>query len=425
MQPTSSSLFTLALGLQAPWAVSDVAFDAEAGRLDLQVSFQPGARFTCPHCGAAQQPVHDTLTRAWRHLNFFQYQAYLQAKVPRVRCGACGKTTQVPVPWAREGSGFSLLMEALIVTLIKAMPVRQVAQLLAVSDQRLWRILDHYVANARAREDFSAVTTLGLDETAARRGHHYISLFHDLDAGRLLFACEGRTADVVAQFADDLEAHGGCAENLTAACIDMSTRYRAGLAEYLPWVNVTFDEFHVIQLVNRAVDAVRRQEIKTNPQLKRSRYLWLKDRQAWTARQIRQYVDLKRLNLKTHRAFRIKEALRAIFHHAPDRETAEPLLKQWYSWARRCRIEPIKQVALSLKNHWEGILNAFDSKLTNGRVEGINSLIQAAKAKARGYGTTQHLITISYLVAGNLTHLPASPFKLTGTPAVATGAQGV
>jgi transposase len=425
MKPTSSSLFTLALGLQTPWAVSDVAFDAEAGRLDLQVSFQPGARFTCPHCGAEQQPVHDTLAREWRHLNFFQYQAYLLAKVPRVCCGACGKTTQVPVPWAREGSGFSLLMEALIVTLIKAMPVRQVAQLLAVSDQRLWRILDHYVANARAREDFSAVTTLGLDETAARRGHHYISLFHDLDAGRLLFACEGRTADVVAQFADDLEAHGGCAENLTAACIDMSTSYRAGLAEYLPWVDVTFDEFHVIQMVNRAVDEVRRQEIRTNPQLKRSRYLWLKDRQDWTARQIRQYVDLKRLNLKTHRAFQIKEALRDIFHHAPDRETAEPLLKQWYSWARRCRIEPIKQVALSLKNHWEGILNAFDSKLTNGRVEGINSLIQAAKAKARGYGTTQHLITISYLVAGNLTHLPASPFKLTGTPAAAASAQGV
>ena len=192
MKPTSSSLFTLALGLQAPWAVSAVAFDADAGRLDLQVSFQPGARFTCPQCGAEQQPVHDTLEREWRHLNFFQYQAYLQAKVPRVRCVACGKTTQVPVPWAREGGGFSLLMEALMVTLIKAMPVRQVAQLLAVSDPRIWRILDHYVDNARAQEDFSGVTTIGLDETAAWRGHHDISLFHDLDAGRLLFACAVR-----------------------------------------------------------------------------------------------------------------------------------------------------------------------------------------------------------------------------------------
>jgi transposase len=423
MKPTSTSQFTLALGLQAPWAVSEGAFEADAGRFELQVSFQPGARFTCSQCGAEQQPVHDTLEREWRHLNFFQYQAYLQAKVPHVGCVTCGKTTQVL--WARKGSGFRLLMEALMVTLIKAMPVRQVAQLLAVSDPSIWRILAHYVDNARAQEDFSGVTTIGLDETAAQRGHHYISLFHDLDAGRLLLTYAGRTADVVAPIADGPEAQDGCAENLTAACIDMSTRYRVGLAEHLPWVDVTFDEFHIIQLVNRAVDEVRCQETKTSPTLKRSRYLWLKDRQGWTERQVRQYVDLKRLNLKTHRDFRIKEALRDIFHHAPDRETAEPLLNPWYAWARRCRIEPTKHVAMSLKNHWEGILNAFDAKLTNGRIESINALIQAAKAKARGYGTTSHLIIISYLVAGKFTHLPASPFKLKKVLTIAAGVQGV
>lgn len=409
---SSSSLFTQALGLQAPWEVADVAFDPAAGRIDLRVGFSRGARFACPDCGAEDQGVHDTLTREWRHLNFFQYQAYLQAKVPRVRCSACGKTSQVPVPWARVGSGFTLLMEALVVTLCQAMPVRQVAQLLAVSDQRLWRTLDHYVDQARAQEDFSGVRTIGLDETAARRGHDYISLFHDLDAGRLLFACEGRKAEVVAAFADDLEEHGGCAENIEALCIDMSTSYRAGVETHLPWAEVTFDEFHVIALVNKAVDEVRRQEVKANPHLKRSRYLWLKDKHDWTNRQIRQFAELKQLNLKTHRAFQIKETLREIFRTAADRQEAEPLLERWYSWARRCRIEPIKQVAKSLKNHWEGILNAFDSKLTNGRVEAANGQIQAAKAKARGYGTTRHLITISYLIASKLTHLPASPFKL-------------
>ena len=138
----------------------------------------------------------------------------------------------------------------------------------------------------------------------------------------------------------------------------------------------------------------------------------MKDKRAWTGPQIAQFADLKQLNLKTHRAFRIKESLREIFHSAPSREEAEPLLNQWYSWARRCRLDPIKQVAKTLKDHWAGILNAFDSKLTNGRVEGANSLVQAAKAKARGYGTVKHLITIAYLVAGKLTHLPASPFKL-------------
>jgi transposase len=406
------SLFSAALGLAAPWQVVDVRFDPKAGRIDFQVAFTPGARFACPHCGGEHQPVHDTLEREWRHLNFFQFQAYLHAKVPRVRCGVCGKTTQVPLPWARPGSGFTQLMEALVVTLCQAMTVHQVAQLLAVSDMRLWRTLDHYVEQARAQEDFSPVTAVGLDETAARRGHAYISLFHDLDAGRLLFGCEGRKAAVVAQFADDLEAHGGCAENVRAVCIDMSASYRAGVDQHLPWAEVTFDEFHVIQLVNSAVDEVRRQEVKSTPSLKRSRYLWLKDKHAWSRRQILQYTDLKRLNLKTHRAFRIKEALREIFRSAPDRETAQPLLMRWYQWARRCRLEPIKRVAKTLKDHWEGILNAFDSKLTNGRVEAANSLIQAAKAKARGYGTTKHLITVAYLVAGKLTHLPASPFKL-------------
>ena len=410
MNPTS--LFTVALGLHAPWAVADVTFDPAAGRIDFQVGFVPGSRFACPHCGAEHQPVHDTQEREWRHLNFFQFEAYIHAKVPRVRCDSCAKTTQVPVPWARPQSGFTQLMEALIVTLCQAMTVRQVAQLLGVGDMRLWRTLDYYVDGARAQEDFSAVTSIGLDETAARRGHHYISLFHDLDAPRLLFACEGRKADVVAEFADDLEAHGGCAENIRNLCIDMSTSYRAGDDAHLPWAAVTFDEFHVIQLVNKAVNEVRREEVKSTPSLKRSRYIWLKDKQAWTPRQHAQFADLRNLNLKTHRAFRIKESLREIFHSATNREDAEVLLNQWYSWARRCRLEPIKQVAKTIKDHWQGVLNAFDSKLTNGRVEAANGQIQAAKAKARGYGTTRHLITISYLIASKLTHLPASPFKL-------------
>ena len=408
---SSTSLFTLALGLQAPWEVVDAAFDPAGGHLDLQLGFASGARFACPCCGAQHQGVHDTLERTWRHLNFFQYQALLHAKVPRVRCQACGKTSQVPVPWAREGSGFTLLMEALLVSLCQAMPVRQVAQLLAVSDMRVWRTLDHYVDQARAQEDFSMVSSIGLDETAARRGHDYISLFHDLDAGRLLFGCEGRKSEVLDSFAEDLEAHAGCAENVKAVCVDMSASYRSGIETHLPWAEITFDEFHVIQLVNKALDEVRRQEVKDHPCLKRTRYIWLKDKRDWSNHQTIEFHDLKRLNLKTHRAFRIKEALREIFHTAPDRQSAQPLLERWYSWARRCRIEPIKKVAKTLKDHWEGILNAFDSKLTNARVEAANGRIQAAKAKARGYGTTRHLITISYLIAGKLIHLPACPFK--------------
>ena len=407
----SRSLFTAALGLQAPWKVEEVSFDPTEGRIDFYVGFQRGAHFTCPSCGAKDQAVHDTRERTWRHLNFFQYQAYIHAKVPRVHCQSCGKTTQVEVPWARPGSGFSQLMEALIVTLCRAMTVSEVAQLLRVGPMRIWRILDHYVEAARAQEDFVDVQAVGLDETAARRGHRYISLFHDLEERRLLFACDGRKAEVVDAFCEDLEAHGGCAENVRKICIDMSASFASGIAAYLPWAEVTFDEFHVIQLVNKAVDQVRREEVKQVPLLKRSRYTWLKDADHWTRRQTLQFADLSRMNLKTLRAWRIKEFLRDIFATATSAKEAEPLLERWYSWARRCRLEPMKQVAKTLKAHWQGILNAFDSRLTNGSVEAVNGRIQAAKAKARGYGTTRHLITMAYLVAGKLTHLPASPFQ--------------
>jgi len=192
--------------------------------------------------------------------------------------------------------------------------------------------------------------------------------------------------------------------------MDMSTSYQAGVCEHLPWAAITFEEFHIIQLVNKTIDEVRRQEVKRAPERRCTRYIWLKDKLTWSNRQIAQFADLKSRNLKTHRAFRIQETLREIFHSAQSTVPAEPLLDKWYSWARRCCLEPIKAVAKTLKDHWPSFLNAFDSRLTNGYVEAVNSLIQAAEAKARGYGTTKHLINTAYFVADKLPPLPTSPF---------------
>jgi transposase len=267
------------------------------------------------------------------------------------------------------------------------------------------------VGAARAQEDHSQVRAVGLDETAARRGQHYISLFHDLKGKRLLFACEGRDQSTVAAFAADLQAHGGDPQAIEQVCIDMSGAYLAGVAKHLPKATVSFDAFHVIQLANQAVDKVRREEVKTEPALRGTRWTWLKDAHDWTRKQLNDFHWLSRARLKTARAWRLKEALRDIYATATTREQAETALTRWHSWARRSRLQPMKRLAATLKEHWDGVLAAFDSGLTNGRAEGINSLIQAAKARARGYRTTRSLITIAYLIAGNLAHLPASPFN--------------
>jgi len=168
-------LFAAALGLQSPWHVSKLNFSEKEKRLDIEIDFEPGSLFSCPVCGKPAK-AYDTNKQSWRHMDFFQHQAHLHARVPRVECSkGCG-VKQIEVPWARSGSGFTLLFEVLILTYSKEMPVNKVDKLMAEHDTRLWRVIHHYVDAERALQDHSGVTQIGMDETASRRGHNYISL---------------------------------------------------------------------------------------------------------------------------------------------------------------------------------------------------------------------------------------------------------
>ena len=162
-------LFQLALGLVPPWMVADAKFDADKKRLDIEIDFKTGGRFACPECGKHDCPVHDTVKKTWRHLNFFQHEAFLHARVARIDCPDCG-VRLVNVPWARPGSGFTLLFEAFVMTLVKDMPVAAAARLVGEHDTRLWRVVLHYVETAVARMDLSELRRVAIDETAAKRG---------------------------------------------------------------------------------------------------------------------------------------------------------------------------------------------------------------------------------------------------------------
>lgn len=276
-------LFGMALGLTEPWFVERTEFDAGARRLDLYLDFRRGAVFACPECGAAGCKAWDTTDQEWRHLDFFQHEAYLHARVPRVKCEGCG-VKQVAVPWARSGSGFTLLFEALVLAMAKAMPVAAAARLIREHDTRIWRIIHHYVDRARRDVNHAGVRRVGVDETSLRRGHNYLTLFADLDTSRVLFVAEGREAETFREFREDLD--GWSAEGIREICMDMSPAYRKGKREEFPRAGLTSDRFHVVKMVNEAVDQVRREEQKGEPELKQTRYLWLKNRSdlsAWQA----------------------------------------------------------------------------------------------------------------------------------------------
>lgn len=394
-------LFQIALGLTPPWQVSASEFDPEQKRLDILIDFPRGSTFTCPECGQGEIKAYDTEKKTWRHLNFFQHEAYLTARVPRIRCGKCGLRL-VDLPWARSGSGFTLLFEALIMILAKSMPVNTIASFVGEHDTRLWRVLHHYVDEARDKADYCNVRQVGMDETSRSRGHNYVSLFVDLQGPQVLFATEGKDASTVKRFKLDLTAHGGDPEAIEEMCCDMSPAFINGVKEHFPNAQLTFDKFHVMKIINEAVDEVRRQEQKDRPELKRTRYIWLKNPANLKLSQTETLKELnvKNLNLKTARAYHIRLNFQELFKQDPD--DAEGFLKKWYFWATHSRLEPIKEAAYTIKRHWDGILRWFQSNINNGILEGINSLIQAAKARARGYRTTRNLITMVYLIGGKL-----------------------
>ena len=403
MKNQMRELFRVALGLAEPWRISKVEFSAEQQQLDLWVDFPSGSRFACPECGRSECGAYDTSERTWRHLNFFQYKTLLHARQPRVECPDHGVKT-VEVPWAKPGSGFTLLMEAFILVLVQSgMTAAQAARLIGEHDTRVWRVLQRYVEQARAEADFSKVTAVGVDETSRRRGHNYISVFMDLDKehSRVLFATEGKDAQTVEAFKQDLEAHGGKVEQIDEACLDMSPAFISGLTEQFPKVHLTFDKFHLMQLLSCAVDQVRREEQPTHPELKGTRYVWLKNDWNRTQKQASIFNELRSSHLATVRATHLKSVFQDLFA-LDTAEEAEPLLKHWYFWATHSRIAPMIKVAKTIKKHWAGVLRWFTSRISNGLLEAINSLIQSAKAKARGFRSTRYLITMVYLIAGKL-----------------------
>ena len=396
-----TDLFQMALGLTPPWQVQACEFDPDKKQLDIMLDFPKGSTFDCPECGLAGCKAYDTADKRWKHLNFFQHETYLHARVPRVDCKECGVKT-IEVPWARPGSGFTLLFEAFIMAMGKEMTPNAVGRIINEHDTRIWRVLKHYVHEARTDEDYTNVTSIGIDETASKRGHNYVSVVMDLIRRKVIFATENRDHSVLRAFAKDLQEHGGNPENIKTACCDMSPAYIKGVTENFETAQLVFDRFHIMKLLNEAVDQVRREEQHYNKDLKKTRYLWLKNSKNLSEKQRDKFRGIKLLNFnsKTVRAWQIKLSFQE-FYDQP-LATAEQYLKKWYFWATHSRLEPIKQAAYTIKRHLDGVLAWHQHKISNGILEGTNSLIQAAKAKARGYRTTENLITMIYMIAGKL-----------------------
>lgn len=405
-----TKLFEAALAIHSPWYVKDVQFDVAAKRLDIYIDFTKGSTFLstqsdCP----GQYKVRDTLDKTWRHLNFFQHECYLHCRTPRIDIGG-NKTELISPPWAGVNSGFTLLFEALILELCAHMPVHSVCQIINESDNKIWRLLEKYVDKALESEDYSHITAVGMDETSRTKRHKYITLFVDMLKGKTVHVAEGKDHSTVEDFVGSLESHNGDRNQIKDVSCDMSPAFIKGVKEYLPEATITFDKFHILKVINGAVDQVRREEVSSQPILRKTRYVFLKNQNNLTVNQKEtlEELQLSKLNLKSIRALHIRENFQEIYK-APSEEEFEILLKKWYFWATHSRLAPIIKAAKTIKNHWEGVLEWKRSQISNGILEGLNSIVQAAKAKARGFKTFRNFRIVVFLLTGDLNFKVLNP----------------
>jgi len=384
----NNDLFQAALGLSQPWFVDGIDFDK-------------GSRFPCEGV-TGEHPVHDTRTKRYRHLNFFQHECQLQVRVPRIKLPD-GRVVQIDPPWAGKLSGFTLLFEALVVAFCREMPFAAVARLVGLSWHRVHAICKRYVELAAERLDLSELNGLAIDETSRAKGHDYITVVADAVKRRVVFVTEGRGADTVGRFAEDLADHGGDPEKIETVSIDMSPAHIRGVGDRLPNAQITFDKFHIVAHASAAVDRMRRIEQRTDPALKGLRWPLLKDRDKLGAAQ---RADLDALvarvvSKRTARAWVYREQLREIL----DRKQINVMrqfLHQWCTNVNRSKVEPMKAVARMIRGHMEGIVAWARTRQTNGFIEALNGLFQAAKRKARGYRCASTLRTVIFLIAGKL-----------------------
>ena len=407
MQDTA--LYQYLLGLKSPWAVSRVTLDIKGQRVDVWAAHPEDAAWACPHC-TKTLPLYDHAEeRTWRHLDSCQFQTHLHARIPRVECGEHG-VVQITVPWAEPRSRFTLLFERLAIDVLRQCDVSGTTRILWISGDEAWGLMERAVTRGRQRKACTVVRRIGVDETAAAKGHRYLTVVCDVDEGTVEHLAEDRKQESLEGYYAGLTQDQ--LDGIEAVAMDMWEPYIQATLAKVPEAaeKIVFDRFHVMGHVGKAVDTVRKQEHRDlmasgDVTLKGSKYLWLYSRENVPDRRRDEFNALIRQELKVGRAWAIKEALRRLWHYVYP-ASGWKFWKRWYFWATHSRLEPIRKAAETVRRHIDNILTYYQHPITNAMSEGLNSQIQKIKSMACGFRNIKHFKTAIYFHCGGLDLCP-------------------
>lgn len=400
--------YALLLGLNVDWIVTDVNLQLEQQRVDIRLKHNPDIKCSCSQCGKPSPLKDHTAERSWRHLNTMQFETVIIARTPRTNCSDCGVHT-VHIPWAEPHGRFTLLFEAFAIEVLRvASSVKQACGLLGIGWDAAHTIMERAVERGLDRRNLDDIQYVGIDEKNFGKGHDYVSVMTDIDASRVLEVVPGRKKESADSLWNTLSDEQK--EDIDAVAIDMWQPYIGSTQEHVPEADIVHDRFHIAKHLGEAVDQVRRAEHKTLKQsgderLTGSRYLWLTNEEHLSEERAASFEDLKEANLKTSRAWAIREQFRE-FYEQQTEWRGRRFFKEWYGWASRCRLKPITKAAKMIKRHFERIVTWFSHGISNAAAEGFNSKIQALKSAARGFRNFANYRNRILFFCGKLDLLP-------------------
>jgi transposase len=375
-------LFSRLLSLQRPWRVERVALDPAERRIDVVLDHRRHASFRCPECGS-QSPVYDHVpSRSWRHLDHGGFRTWLQTQLPRVTCPVHG-IRRVSVPWALPGSRFTIAFERHAIDVLLETDVLGGTRLLGISWDEAWNIMEQAVARGLRAKKRRVIARLGVDEKAVAKGHRYVTLVCDLDRATVEYIANDRKQVSLDAYYRSLSPRQ--LAGIEAVAMDMWDPFISSTVEHVPdgRSKIVFDRFHIMKHMLEAVDQVRKSEHRRlhaegDDSLKGTKYLWLYSEENLPKSSREQFAALRALNLKTGRAWAIKESLRELWDYQR-RGWALRHWKHWYFWATHSRLKPMVKVARMIRGHLDNVLTYFDHRITNATSEGLNSKIQTIK----------------------------------------------
>ena len=380
-------LYEHLLGLKTPWSVKSVDLSLADQRVVVEVVLKTGQVWTDPTDNTKRAHINGWTERQWRHLDTCQFETLIKARVPQLKYSD-GTVEELAVPWAERYSRVTLLMEAFVVKLLQACPTTQgVCDLTRLAWSTVNGIMVSAVERGMLRRSEEAVPHLGLDEKSSERGHSYVSILTDIDRSRVLDLVPERKLEAAKSLLGTLSPAQRA--SVKAVAMDMWPAFMSAVQTCLPQADIVHDRFHVSKYLGEAVDTVRRQEHRslalagTSP-LTGSKWAWLKSYADGRSSEAVSFRALNQLNLKTSRAWRIKETFTQFWCYRYT-GAAQRFFDAWSNNAMRSRLEPIKKVVKMLRRHLTGLLNYSQHRINNACAEGFNSAIQLIKANARGF----------------------------------------